>query len=187
MTGFSCMGAIEMPLAILARFRGYWCTVICMLLDANWIHAYRNHYGYMEREPYTMKWTWPALTVLKGKEELCTQKNPRPEVVPEFLICLKWGFQHKMGFSTWMSRNHIYQWITQDFKGQEGNVELKQSSHWVARVLQNVAFPKWKLLRPETLSGWLVYLCKVPAVGERFKKLRVRSFKINDWIRIGLD
>ena len=33
-----------------------------------------------------------------------------------------------------------------------------------------------------TLGGYVVYTCKMPAVVEGFKKIRVVFFKINDWI-----
>jgi len=41
---------------------------------------------------------------------------------------------------------------------------------------------KWRWLS----SGYVVYTCKVPAVMEGFKKIRVVFFKINDWINDGI-
>ena len=43
-------------------------------------------------------------------------------------------------------------------------------------------YPKADIPRQWTLAGYVVYLCKMPAIVEGFKKIRVAFFQINDWI-----
>jgi hypothetical protein len=60
------------------------------------------------------------------------------------------------------------------------------NSRWFKFYVFPLVYPKADIPRQWTLGGYVVYTCKMPAVVEGFKKIRVAFFKINDWINDGI-